>query len=71
MNSIRLTIFSFLFLLAANLSFGYQLDMSVDEEIKKKYDSSKLNYEVLPSLPKVNSSSTSSNIKTPPNKSGE
>lgn len=34
--------------------FAYELDMSVDEEIQKKYNSSKLNYEVLPNLPKVN-----------------
>ncbi len=66
MNSIRLTIFSFLFLLATNSSFGYQLDMSVDEEIQKKYNSSKLNYEVLPSLPKVNSPSSSQANSNPP-----
>ena len=30
-----------------------ELDMSVDEEIKKKYNSSKLEYDVLPQLPKV------------------
>ncbi len=29
-----------------------ELDLSVDEEIKKKYNSSKLEYEVLPNLPK-------------------
>ena len=40
-------------------SYGYQLDMSVDEEIQKKYNSSKLNYEVLPNLPKVNSTTSS------------
>lgn len=31
---------------------AFELDMSVDEEIKKKYNSSKLEYEVLPNLPK-------------------
>lgn len=36
-----------------------ELDLSVDEEIKKKYNSSKLEYEVLPNLPKVNTSNQS------------
>ena len=34
------------------------LDLSVDEEIKKKYDTSKLQYDVLPALPKVDSAKT-------------
>lgn len=34
------------------------LDLSVDEEIKKKYDTSKLQYDVLPALPKVDSTKT-------------
>jgi hypothetical protein len=33
-------------------TYALQLDLSVDEEIKKKYNSSKLEYEVLPNLPK-------------------
>lgn len=36
------------------------LDMSVDEEIKKKYDTSKIQYD-MPSLPKVNSTTGSNN----------
>lgn len=35
--------------------YALELDMSVDEEIKKKYDTSKLEDTVLPPLPKVNS----------------
>ncbi len=45
--------------------FAYELDMSVDEEIQKKYNSSKLNYEVLPSLPKIDSSSQNNQNTVP------
>ena len=45
--------------------YGYELDMSVDEEIKKKYNSSQLNYDVLPTLPKT---STPTPTKTTPPK---
>ncbi len=42
--------------------FSYELDMSVDEEIKKKYDADKLKYDV-PPLPKTApSTSSSSNV---------
>ncbi len=34
-------------------AISLELDMSVDEEIKKKYNSNKLNEDVLPSLPKT------------------
>lgn len=37
---------------------AYELDLSVDEEIQKKYNSSKLNYDVLPELPKIDSTSS-------------
>ncbi len=47
-------------------AYSLELDMSVDEEIKRKYNSSKLEYEVLPNLPKVNSSSQNSVPKTTP-----
>lgn len=40
-----------------------ELDLSVDEEIKKKYNSSKLEYEVLPNLPR---SATPTPPKTTP-----
>lgn len=43
-----------------------EFDTSIDEEIKKKYNSSKLEYDVLPNLPKVNTSSSSSVPKTTP-----
>ena len=40
------------FLMAVNIwniaGFSYELDMSVDEEIKKKYDADKLKYDVPP-----------------------
>lgn len=38
--------------------YALELDLSVDEEIKKKYNSSKLEYEVLPNLPKSATPST-------------
>ncbi len=40
-------------------ALALELDMSVDEEIKKKYNSSQLEYDVLPSLPKVDSTTQS------------
>lgn len=46
-------------------SIAYELDMSVDEEIQKKYNSSKLNYEVLPNLPKIDSSSQKTQTSVP------
>lgn len=47
-----------LFITAAP-ALALDLDMSVDEEIRKKYDSTKLQYDVLPPLPAVNSASGS------------
>lgn len=44
--------------------YALELDMSVDEEIKKKYNSSKLEYDVLPQLPKVDNSGYQSPPKT-------
>lgn len=41
-----------------------ELDMSVDEEIKKKYNSSKLEYYVLPQLPKVDNTTNQTPPKT-------
>ena len=40
---------------------SYELDMSVDEEIKKKYDSDKLKYD-LPPLPKTTPTSSPSSV---------
>lgn len=59
----KFIIFSLIFLTGTLPVFSLELDMSVDEEIKKKYNSSKLEYEVLPSLPKVNSTTTNT-LKT-------
>lgn len=42
--------------LVVNTALALELDMSVDEEIRKKYDSSKLENTVLPPLPKINNS---------------
>lgn len=42
-------------------AFSLELDLSVDEEIKKKYDTSKIEYDVLPNLPKVTSPSNTQN----------
>ena len=55
MNKIR-KIFSILilsFLLAGSPVFALQLDLSVDEEIRKNYNPSKLEQESLPPLPKT------------------
>lgn len=42
--------------LVVNTTLALELDMSVDEEIRKKYDSSKLENTVLPPLPKIDNS---------------
>lgn len=42
--------------LMVNTALALELDMSVDEEIRKKYDSSKLENTVLPPLPKIDNS---------------
>lgn len=47
-------------------ALSLELDMSVDEEIKRKYNSSKLEYDVLPNLPKVSPSTQTSVPKTTP-----
>ncbi|MBD5401746.1 hypothetical protein HDR58_02935 [bacterium] len=44
-------------------AFSLDLDLSVDEEIKKKYDAEKLKYDALPPLPKT-SPNTSTNNQT-------
>ena len=53
----------FILIIAFNIgsasAFALELDMSVDEEIKKKYNSSQLEYDVLPQLPKVYSNQSS------------
>ena len=41
-------------------AMAIDLDMSVDEEIKKKYDTSKIQYD-MPSLPKINSTANTNN----------
>ena len=62
----RFFIILFLIFFAGLSAGAYELDMSVDEEIQKKYNSSKLNYEVLPNLPKVdNSSKTTAQTSVP------
>lgn len=43
--------------------YSLELDLSVDEEIKKQYNPSKLENDVLPALPKINTPSTA--VKTP------
>lgn len=50
------------FLLTITPALSLELDLSVDEEIKKKYDTSKIEYDVLPSLPKVTSPSQSTQV---------
>ncbi len=42
--------------LVVNTALALELDMSIDEEIRKKYDSSKLENTVLPPLPKIDNS---------------
>lgn len=53
------TLLLFLILMQVMLpAFSLELDLSVDEEIKKKYDTSKLEQDVLPPLPKIDSNKT-------------
>ena len=62
----RFFVLVFSFIITLGQVCAYELDMSVDEEIQKKYNSSKLNYEVLPNLPKVdNSSKTTTQTSVP------
>lgn len=57
--NLKKIILSILVILISSLpAISLELDLSVDEEIKKKYDSSRLENTVLPPLPKVNSSSS-------------
>ena len=58
MKRFRILLFVIIAMLFGIQAYSYELDLSVDEEIQKKYNSSKLNYDVLPSLPKVESAST-------------
>lgn len=59
-SNLKKIILSVLLILISSLpAISLELDLSVDEEIKKKYDSSKLENTVLPPLPKVNGNSTS------------
>lgn len=44
---------------------SYELDMSVDEEIKKKYDADKLKYDIPSALPKTSPSQTKSSGSVP------
>lgn len=63
-NNIKNFILLFIVLMQVMLpAFSIELDLSVDEEIKKKYDTSKLEQEVLPPLPKIDANKATS---TPP-----
>ncbi len=50
----KIIIMTILFSVSTIPCAALEFDVSVDEEIKKKYNSSKLEYDVLPALPKVN-----------------
>lgn len=56
----KISILFLTFLLTTMPVISLELDLSVDEEIKKKYNTSKIEYDVLPNLPKVNSSTSQS-----------
>ena len=60
----RFFVLVFSFIITLGQVCAYELDMSVDEEIQKKYNSSKLNYEVLPNLPKVDNSAKNTTTQT-------
>jgi hypothetical protein len=51
----------FIFCISLNYVYALELDMSVDEEIKKKYNSTRLEDEILPALPNITKTTTSSN----------
>lgn len=60
-NKLKLGLLAFLiFSTIAMPAMAIDLDMSVDEEIKKKYDTSKIQYD-MPSLPKINSTANTNN----------
>lgn len=60
-NNIKNFILLFIVLMQVMLpAFSIELDLSVDEEIKKKYDTSKLEQEVLPPLPKIDANKATS-----------
>ena len=60
MKKIIILVFTGLFFMSP--IYSYELDTSIDEEIKQKYNSNKLNEEILPQLPSnLKNSATSSN----------
>lgn len=64
-NIIRKFILSILIMLVATgPTLALSFDVSVDEEIKKKYNTSKIEQDVLPPLPKIDST-TQTKIQTP------
>ena len=55
-------IFLFVFLsFGCTATYAYDLDISVDEEIKKKYNANQLNYDV-PTLPKVEKTTSQTSV---------
>ncbi|MCM1339876.1 MAG: hypothetical protein NC191_09420 [Muribaculaceae bacterium] len=50
---VRFFVLGFVLMFTLNSVSALEFDTSVDEEIKRKYNSSKLEYDVLPNLPKV------------------
>lgn len=61
LNIKKFLVFLLIVILGMLPVMSYELDMSVDEEIKKKYDSDKLKYD-LPPLPKTTPTSSSSSV---------
>ena len=64
------TLTKFILILLAILTINMpvialELDLSVDEEIKKKYNTSKLENDVLPALPKIETTKNTASQKTP------
>ncbi|MBR1424976.1 hypothetical protein IJ579_05385 [bacterium] len=55
----------FIFIITTLPVFSLELDLSVDEEIKKKYNTNKINEDVLPALPKNLAAPSKSNSTVP------
>lgn len=61
---IKFLLFAIVMQLSVNTVLSLELDMSVDEEIRKKYDTSKLENAVLPPLPKIDNTQSKTSTST-------
>ena len=57
---------AFAFFICAMPAYSLELDMSVDEEIRKNYNPSKIELDALPPLPEIKNTAPSATVTTPP-----